>query len=299
MMHAFLKESGVTPKIPEMTGEYKDRYRIRDSLRNQIRDAGMDDEMSKWSVEMAKLGGIEERIFKGYTNAGNRRYAAHTLDNAIKEMRKSDGESASMFGAGSFRSKVAPKFKNFGEVQAARSRILSPEDVNILKEKSNEKLADLSAEIATYAKYKGEKNQFTAQNLAMENMIDAVRGKSRWDEFFDDVPLDLKTRIGDFVQELKDMPTEYFEAKPQRAVSLEEFQGAIIPEDASPEVLNVLKRRGINRIQKYKTPEQRKEAFKAFEDLMYSAGGAGVLSGLYEPDALQDDEKMRRALLRN
>jgi len=299
MMHAFLKESGVTPKIPEMTGEYKDRYRIRDSLRNQIRDAGMDDEMSKWSVEMAKLGGIEERIFKGYTNAGNRRYAAHTLDNAIKEMRKSDGESASMFGAGSFRSKVAPKFKNFGEVQAARSRILSPEDVNILKEKSNEKLADLSAEIATYAKYKGEKNQFTAQNLAMENMIDAVRGKSRWDEFFDDVPLDLKTRIGDFVQELKDMPTEYFEAKPQRAVSLEEFQGAIIPEDASPEVLNVLKRRGINRIQKYKTPEQRKEAFKAFEDLMYSAGGAGVLSGLYEPDALKDDEAMRRALLRN
>ena len=33
--------------------------------------------------------------------------------------------------------------------------------------------------------------------------------------------------------------------------------------------------------------------------LLAGAAGAGVLSGLYEPDALKDDEKMRRALLRN
>jgi len=33
--------------------------------------------------------------------------------------------------------------------------------------------------------------------------------------------------------------------------------------------------------------------------LLAGAAGAGVLSGLYEPDASKDDEKMRRALLRN
>jgi hypothetical protein len=33
--------------------------------------------------------------------------------------------------------------------------------------------------------------------------------------------------------------------------------------------------------------------------ILAGAAGAGVLSGLYEPDALQDDEAMRRALLRN
>ena len=35
---------------------------------------------------------------------------------------------------------------------------------------------------------------------------------------------------------LRDAPTEYFEAKPQRAVKLEEFAGAIIPKKASPKV---------------------------------------------------------------
>jgi hypothetical protein len=34
-------------------------------------------------------------------------------------------------------------------------------------------------------------------------------------------------------------------------------------------------------------------------NILAGAAGAGVLSGLYEPDALKDDEKMRRALLRN
>jgi hypothetical protein len=34
-------------------------------------------------------------------------------------------------------------------------------------------------------------------------------------------------------------------------------------------------------------------------NILAGAAGAGVLSGLYEPNALKDDEKMRRALLRN
>jgi hypothetical protein len=40
-------------------------------------------------------------------------------------------------------------------------------------------------------------------------------------------------------------------------------------------------------------------AKKDSANILAGAAGAGVLSGLYEPDALQDDEKMRRALLRN
>jgi len=44
---------------------------------------------------------------------------------------------------------------------------------------------------------------------------------------------------------IAEAPVPYFEGKPHRAVKLEEFAGAVIPEDASPEVRAALERRGI------------------------------------------------------
>ncbi len=38
---------------------------------------------------------------------------------------------------------------------------------------------------------------------------------------------------------------------------------------------------------------------KSSRNILAGAAGAGVLSSLYEPDALKDEEAMRRALLRN
>ena len=40
-------------------------------------------------------------------------------------------------------------------------------------------------------------------------------------------------------------PVKYFESKPQRIVKLNEFQGAIVPDNVSPSVLNVLRENGI------------------------------------------------------
>src|SRR5690606_6043555 len=40
-------------------------------------------------------------------------------------------------------------------------------------------------------------------------------------------------------------PVPYFEAKPQRAVNLNEFVGAVIPENASPETRAILEKHGL------------------------------------------------------
>ena len=45
--------------------------------------------------------------------------------------------------------------------------------------------------------------------------------------------------------EARDLPTGYFEAKPKRAMSLDEFSGAVVPEGGSEEVLRIL---GRNRV---------------------------------------------------
>jgi hypothetical protein len=42
------------------------------------------------------------------------------------------------------------------------------------------------------------------------------------------------------------MPTEYFEGKPQRVVSLHEFRGAAVPHDVHPSVLEALNQYGMH-----------------------------------------------------
>jgi len=86
-------------------------------------------------------------------------------------------------------------------------------------------------------------------------------------------------------QKLINLPTEYFEIKPQRGVNLEEFSGALIPNNALESTEKILKKRGINKIFKYSNEEERKQLTKKFPELMFSIGGMtsiGALSGLDE-----------------
>jgi hypothetical protein len=73
---------------------------------------------------------------------------------------------------------------------------------------------------------------------------------------FKDVPVDVVKRVQSFAEKLNKAPTEYFEAKPQRAVGINEFKAAVVPESTSPEVVNALKQSGLT-VETYKGLEDR------------------------------------------
>ena len=56
---------------------------------------------------------------------------------------------------------------------------------------------------------------------------------------------DLQKAV-DAAEILRNTPTEYFEAKPQRPVYFDEWTAAVIPDNASKEVIDILKKRGVN-----------------------------------------------------
>ena len=72
---------------------------------------------------------------------------------------------------------------------------------------------------------------------------------------------------------LRDAPTEYFEAKPQRAVKLEEFAGAIIPKKASPKVKELADKYGWE-VKTYdpNKPETRQTAVKQLANRLQKQG---------------------------
>jgi len=90
-----------------------------------------------------------------------------------------------------------------------------------------------------------------------------------------------------FERQAQYTPKKYFEAKPQRVVSMDEFAGAIVPTYASEELIDALKAKGLKVVKYNRTADPRDEertrasvvdAKQQFRDEMFSISGDGGLT---------------------
>jgi hypothetical protein len=221
----------------------------------------------------------EDKIFKGFTNSGNRRYAPHTLDNVVKEMKGPVTDTEGMnYGAGSLRSNYAPKFRTLKAIQKARDQVVPEKNMPAVRDEMNERLFGLADDLLPYDKH------YKKYELGYGDTVTSRLGpKERLSDYYDNIPPELQDKISTFKSELVDSPTAYFEAKPQRAVRLDEFGGAVVPDNIDARTLEILKRNGIENVERYGGTETGKyktkaDAMKKFRDLMFSIGGSGFLA---------------------
>ena len=208
---------------------------------------------------------IKEKIFKGYTNNG-RRYAEANLENIVKEMKGGAGQENWDYGAASLRAKITPKFRTFSQVKAGRDKIVGVEEFDKLKESSNERYSELLDRLSKV------NNKYSPSDAIAE--VAETRSINALDRNYPEIPQNLKADIASFLDTLKSMPTEYFEVKPQRAVGIGEFRGAIIPKDTPKKARDILKRNGIVEVYEYTTPEERKSLFQKYKKEMFSVAPA-------------------------
>ncbi len=242
---AFLKEQGKLPKNLDTSYEGKEK------VRKAVDKIGRD-KFESWVDEKIKELGLttDEKIFNGFTNAGNRRYLPHNLDTVVKLLKSQmkEGESFN-YGAGSVRSKITPQFKTLKQIQESRDKIVSPEDFEKLKDEANNKLIALADHYKTYLQHPPSSN-FGFPDTFSEHLKEAIETRNfrkTFDEYYDK-GVDLQP-AKDFVEKLRNMPTEYFEGKIQRAVGLNEFDTAIIPDSTPKDVVDALKKRGLNTVE--------------------------------------------------
>jgi len=274
----FLDEKGMLPNRKDFGNE---TWKFNQEVNQRVRDAKPAYE--SWSANMDNTlaeAGITptERIFRGYTDSGNRRYADATLDNLVKEMKGGAGAEGFFYGVGNIRAVATPKFKNFEQVKAARENIVSSKDFEPVKKKINDAFEDLTDRMRNL---EGNNNYAYKPEDALYE-LGQVKNVNFLDKIYKDVPEALKADVQIFMNKVKSMPTEYFEIKPQRAVQVSEFEGAIVPKDAPQKSIDYLKSQGIDKIYFYKTPEERTQLFKQFGDKMFAApalplGATGLL----------------------
>jgi hypothetical protein len=217
------------------------------------------------------------RIFKGFTHGGKRRYSDYTLDNLVK-MMKGDPRNAEdyFYGAGSLRAEHTPPFKNFKAMQKSRGKLISNKEMAQVKRRMSDEFEEIVDVLGPYDKHPSSYN-----SMGYMDVVGARLGRNeRLSDYYDDLPRDVLDKISKFKRNLIDAPTEYFEAKPQRAVRLGEFKGAVVPEGVTDRTMEILKRfHKIDRIEKYGGNKQTKEqALKSFRDLMFSIGGGGFIA---------------------
>jgi hypothetical protein len=299
---AWLTEKGEAIDPPDGTQDDRAKlYEYRDAIEAKVKQLGEAD-FEAWAE--SKLGQAIKgrRIFKGYTASGNRRYIPYTLENVLKQLTKKirQGEDFN-YGLGTARAAGSQKFRSIEQIQKARERITSPAEFQKLKDEMDERFTALTAKLAEYST-----SDRVTENLAYAIGDSYKRGRSIRSELktslFENVPDDLVKEVGDFAADLLAMPTEYFEAKPQRVVGIHEFKAAVVPTTTSEAVRAVLKKHGVD-VHTYdpaKEGDRQRaitEASEAKQILFQPGGGDGTERG-YTEFVQQGVDRIARVVLR-
>ena len=169
---------------------------------------------------------------------------AFNIDNIVKLMKKyrgtnNEGPGGINYGFNSLLAFLSKKFTSIRDIKNHES-LLAPNKKELARYKKAEdmynRLIDEAAEL------RGSYDMDLDMNLA-ELMKDTRDGKKDLHGF----PEDKKflQHIKDFLKEADKVTTDYFEAKPARKVTFDEFSGAVIPKGTPEEMVNFLESQGI------------------------------------------------------
>ena len=218
-----------------------------------------------------------------FTPSGNRRsfealHYEHNLENVIKAMKEEGTKGIGTFGRGNIFGASTTEFETISDIKDAantRMKNIPQEEYEATKKGFSERFFELAYSLPIY------KDSFTATDSAANMLIEAVskfktksgmanylRSESKgWANYSDYVVDDLIELVND----IRNMPVGYFEAKPQRAVEFNEVATAIIPDNSSDELKAKLTDNSIKFVEyENGNEESRLEALNSLEDVKFS-----------------------------
>ena len=233
-------ESWLKAKHPRLAQEL-DKDFARRVMERRPRIAS---EFRQWADAAWQRLNQGKRLFNGFTHMGNRRYLAWTMDNILRQMKRSlvAHESDSV---GSIRAGHVRRLSSVRQMRQASGKLVSDTDFEAAKEESHERFFALADRLRPFFGRR-EDNTF----IYLDNAAEALQGgMRRVEEYFnlgDGAQADaLRAEVMEFLDWMRAMPTTFFEAKFSRGVGLDEFVAAAVPKSASREVKEALRKAGL------------------------------------------------------
>ena len=236
----------------------------RDATNTAIRGKVNKKEYDQWLDNLFD-GAVEKKGIRNnkamFTPQGNRRSfdALHyevNLENIVKAMKEDTQKGGGiLFGGQAIWGVTAKDYRSIADIKADSDRLghFPEEEYSKIRENYTDRLDDLVLEI----KDPNARNEFLAMDDAATAIIDTLRTKHTVSAIDKElrtysmlqIKSDTAEKVLRLAQDISNMPTRYFEAKPQRAVGFDEVLAAVIPNDASAEVKAALENAGVRMIE--------------------------------------------------
>ncbi len=245
-----------------------DTIELGSMLSKKLRDKKTEQAFEQYVETLAARMITGKSLFKGFTNAGNRRYGNYTMEAILREMTQDlqSGEGWH-YGAGSVRAKYATELKSVAAIRARKGQLVSEEEMKAAKDEGQDALMEILEYLKPYYRFGGG-NQFMQMDDMSKALAEGPKGiREAFDFRGDPEPMQ---RIREFIETLTSLPTEYFEAKAQRAVDLSEFKAAVVPRGTSERALEILRKAGLQiRFYKRDDASDRRRAIRGVSGVLF------------------------------
>ena len=228
-----------------------------------------------------------------YTPSGNQRswdalHWENTLENVVKVMKSQDQTGADAMAPSSALFAVSQKkYRSIDDIKADSNRLgeVSEDEYKALEESYANRLLEIANSITE----ENARNPYTAMDESANLIVDAVRSQKtkasmlsymqKWNKKVTDKTVD---DIISLVSDIANMPTGYFEAKPQRAVGLDEVGVFVIPYNADAKLKQELLNKGYS-IAEYNPDVEgdRQRVVNQFEDYKFSLSNREQITAPY------------------
>lgn len=296
--YLYSKNNGVSVKVETDT----------EATHEAIRKASADG-YKEW-IDNLFMGAEEKTGIRNnkdtFTPSGNRRswdalHYEETLENVIRAMKENGEKGIGALGGNIFGAATV-EFGSIDEIKEAGKNLHTMSHDEWVDSKQ-----EFQARFTKLAQTLPNNSGFMATDSAAETMIEAVaKFKTRdgiarylkkelagWAKYSEQAVDDLIELVND----IRNMPVNYFEAKPLRAVGFDEVAYAVIPDNASEKIRNEISNHGIP-MREYKAGDEdsRVEVVNSLDDVQFSERQTeSIYDAVGELKRLQrENEKLKR-----
>lgn len=240
------KKSDVKKVIEQMVKEHNDTkkydfYLSKVKASNYVNKNGLYDDYIRWQENKLDEFGTKNRIFRGYTKDGSRKYVPETLENVSKAMREeADGQTngSEYTSFGSFIAKLASRVDSTDEMRANKDKLSSNKD----KEEFYEKWNGVYYELAKFL----YNDVFYGELRLHDIVLQADPKKYAKKEYGITLTPTFMKKLDALKNAVQtELKSAYFETKYNRPLRLNEFAAAVVPDNLGEDVRKGIENAGL------------------------------------------------------
>lgn len=209
----------------------------RESVREMYEKESPDTSFEQYVRDIADpiLKERQEKLYDGVREDGSKRLVPHTLKNASRIMKREFSETSSWDPFVDTLTELSEKYRSLKTIRSHEALLTGKEES--LYDALEKQFWSLASDLTNS---KDDSVYYNDAGTKLLNLI--VDGENLFGR-----PLTVteEARVSALREQMKALPTDYFETKVDRPVGLSEFVEAVVPDGTSPELVSELEKSGL------------------------------------------------------